>query len=108
MNAKKKVVISHKNCTPEVLQLIKEKYPLGYNDYVIKVTKPNQDFFYAITVETADTDYLIKVDVKIDNLTEEEFDKEFGHSGNNGDDSSFESDSDAVESMESEDSGFED
>ncbi|MEI7501557.1 MAG: hypothetical protein WCK84_14055, partial [Bacteroidota bacterium] len=33
---------------------------------------------YAITVDTVDASYLVKVDVKIDNLTEEEFEKEFG------------------------------
>lgn len=64
----------------------RKKYPLGYNDYVIKVTKPNNDFFYAVTVDTEDASYLVKVDVKIDNLTEEEFEKEFGEDGNSGSD----------------------
>ncbi|HEX3006542.1 MAG TPA: hypothetical protein VHO90_02895 [Bacteroidales bacterium] len=59
---------------------------MGYNDYVIKVTKPNNDFFYAVTVDTEDASYLVKVDVKIDNLTEEEFEKEFGEDGNSGSD----------------------
>jgi hypothetical protein len=83
---KRKLVVSYKNASEEVLEAIKKKYPLGYNDYVIKVTKPNNDFFYAVTVDTEDASYLVKVDVKIDNLTEEEFEKEFGEDGNSGSD----------------------
>jgi len=80
MVQKKRLVISYKNCQPEVLQAIREKYPLGYGDAIIKVEKPNGDFFHAITVDFEDISYLVKVDVKIDNLTEEEFEKQFGSS----------------------------
>ena len=75
---RKRLVISYKNCPTEVVQAIKEKYPLGYGDAIIKVEKPNGDFFHAITVDFEDVSYLVKVDVKIDNLTEEEFEKQFG------------------------------
>lgn len=78
---KRKLVVSYKNASEDVLEAIKKKYPLGYNDFVIKVTKPNNDFFYAVTVDTDSASYLVKVDVKIDNLTEEEFEKEFGDDG---------------------------
>ena len=75
---KKILVVSYKTCSDDVMEAIKKKFPNGYNDSVIKVQKSNSDFFYAITVDTADASYLVKVDVKIDNLTEEEFEKEFG------------------------------
>ena len=78
MTQKKRLVISYKNCPAEVLRAIKEKYPTGYGDAIIKVQKPNGDFFHAITIELEDANYLVKVDVKIDNLTEEEFEKQFG------------------------------
>jgi len=78
MVQKKRLVISYKNCPSEVIQAIKEKYPLGYGDEIIKVQKPNGDFFHAITIDFEDVSYLVKVDVKIDNLTEEEFEKQFG------------------------------
>ena len=78
MEQKKRVVISYKNCPPEVLQAIKEKYPAGYGDAIIKVQKPNGDIFHAITLDFDNISYLVKVDVKIDNLTEEEFEKQFG------------------------------
>jgi len=82
MERKKRLVISYKNCPADVVQAIKEKYPLGYGDEIIKVQKPNGDFFHAITIDFEDVSYLVKVDVKIDNLTEEEFEKQFGSTAN--------------------------
>ena len=69
---KKRLVISYNNLSPEVLELVKKKYPYGYLNSVIKVTKPNNDFFYAITLDTDDTSYLIKVNVKIDSKPKDE------------------------------------
>ena len=80
MIQKKRLVVSYKNCPAEVIQAIREKYPLGYGDAIIKVQKPNGEFFHAITIDFEDVCYLVKVDVKIDNLTEEEFEKQFGSS----------------------------
>ena len=65
-NSKKKIVVSYKNLPPEIVELVKEKYPKGYSDVLMKIDKGNGQFFYAITLDTEDTDYLIKVDVKID------------------------------------------
>jgi hypothetical protein len=78
MVPKKRLVISYKSCPDKVIQTLKEKYPLGYGDAIIKVQKPNGDFFHAVTVDFEDICYLVKVDIKIDNLTEEEFEKQFG------------------------------
>jgi hypothetical protein len=78
MLSKKRLVVSYKSCPPAVLQAIKELYPMGYGDALIKVDKPNGDFFHAITVDFEDVSYLVKVDVKIDNLTDEEFEKQYG------------------------------
>ncbi|MFI3265505.1 MAG: hypothetical protein SNG38_09320 [Rikenellaceae bacterium] len=45
---------------------VKEKYPLGFNDAMMRIDKPNGDFFYAVPFETEDITYLVKIDVKID------------------------------------------
>ncbi len=87
MEQKKRLVVSYKNCPVEVLQALKEKYPTGYGDAIIKVQKPSGDFFHAITIDFNNVSYLVKVDVKIDNLTEEEFEKQFGSSNNDASDS---------------------
>ncbi len=102
---KRKLVVSYKNASEEVLEAIKKKYPLGYNDFVIKVSKPNNDFFYAITVDTENASYLVKVDVKIDNLTEEEFEKEFGEDGTaNSEEGTIGREDDAIDNSESSES----
>ncbi len=69
---RKKLVINYKNLSPELIALVKLKYPYGYQNHVIKVTKPNNDFFHAITLDTEDASYLIKVNVKIDTKPKDE------------------------------------
>ncbi|HOI87638.1 MAG TPA: hypothetical protein PLV51_07240 [Lentimicrobium sp.] len=72
---RKRLVVSYSNVSPEVLEAIRLKYPMGYSNHVIKVKTKGDEFFYAITVDTADASYLVKVPVKIDSkgsLNEEE------------------------------------
>jgi hypothetical protein len=69
---KRKLVVNFKNLSPELLALVKQKYPYGYQNHVIKVTKPNNEFFHAITLDTEDSSYLIKVNVKIDTKPKDE------------------------------------
>ena len=98
MDAKKRLVVSYKNCPEAVLEAIRQKYPSGYNDDLIKIEKPNGDLFHAITVETDEACYLVKVDVKIDNLSPEELDKALDADLNNEQDGegSFENEGDAA------------
>jgi len=73
---KKKAIISYQNLSEELLELFKERYPHGYSEYITKITKPNNDVIFVVPLETDDANYMVKVDVKIDNkLTEEDFDK---------------------------------
>lgn len=76
MEQKKRVIVHISNITPEVMDTIQIKYPDGYQNHIFKVTKPNGDFFHAITVDTKDASYLIKVDVKIDTATDEKIDEQ--------------------------------
>lgn len=76
--SKKRSVISYSNLSPELLKEFKNKYPYGYQNDVIKVVKPNGDFFHAVTMETDDAVYLVKVNVKIDSkIKDEDDEKEF-------------------------------
>jgi hypothetical protein len=86
---KKRLVVSYQNLTDELLDALKKRYPGGYGDNVIKVTLPNDKVFYAVTLDTADASYLVKVDVKIDSVGEEHdekgFEEEEEFSSNNND-----------------------
>ena len=73
------VIVSYSKIENELkLELIK-KYPDGYANYVKRYPKPNGESFFAIPLEVKGMNYLIKVEVKVDNLiTEDEFDRHFG------------------------------
>jgi hypothetical protein len=62
---KKRLVISYDKLTPDLLNALRKKYPNGYEDHVFKVNAPNKEF-YAVTLDTEDASYLVKVNVKID------------------------------------------
>ncbi|EKD30878.1 MAG: hypothetical protein ACD_77C00459G0008 [uncultured bacterium] len=71
--SKKRLAVSYNNLSPEILAILKERYPKGYADYmgeIFKVDKPDGSFFYAISLEVPDAIYLVKVDVKIDDYDE--------------------------------------
>lgn len=63
---KKRVIKSIENISEEVMDAVKKKYPDGWNNHVQRINKGNGEFFHAITVDTIDTAYMIKVNVKVD------------------------------------------
>lgn len=66
---KKRHVVSYENMSELVASVFNEKYPKGFNDYLpdlIKYTKPDGTPFYAVTIETDDSIYLVKIKVKTD------------------------------------------
>ena len=68
---KKHIATSFHNLSPELQEAVKAKYPLGFTDAMIRVDKPNGDFFYAVPYDT------VKVDVKIDDNSHEDDDKDY-------------------------------
>ena len=74
---KKKLVVSFNNLPVELQEEVKQFYPAGYFDAMIRIDKPNGDFFYAVPFETEEISYLVKIDVKIDDLSDEDDDKEY-------------------------------
>ncbi len=69
---RKKLIVHYNNLPPEVLEAIQKKYPLGWSNYVIKVETSNSNFFHAITVDYENISYLVKVNVKVDQVPKEE------------------------------------
>jgi len=69
LSNKKRLVVSYANMSQELQEAFNAKYPHGYSDYlgdIIKVDRPNGDPFYAVSVETSDAIYLVRIDVKTD------------------------------------------
>lgn len=74
--AKRKVIVSYQNLTAEVKEAILKKYPLGWVNHMIKVKGAGDSYFHAITLDTEEISYLIKVPVKIDQKSDKD-DEEF-------------------------------
>ena len=78
--SKKRHVVSYEKMSghPDLAAAFQEKYPKGFSDYpkgfsdyltdLVKYPKPDGTFFYAVTVETVDAIYLVKINVKTDDL----------------------------------------
>ena len=76
-SAKKRLVTSFNNLAPELQDAVKAAYPLGYTDYMMRIDKPNGDFFFAVPFETEEISYLVKIDVKIDEAPTDDDDKDY-------------------------------
>ena len=100
---KKHIVTSFHNLTPEMQEAVKEKYPLGFTDSMIRVDKPNGDFFYAVPYDTEDVAYMIKIDVKIDDSAQDDDDNDYYDDDLTGADDLQGADDDASEMSESSD-----
>ena len=73
---KKHIVTSFHNLTPELQDAVKEKYPLGFTEAMMRVDKPNGDFFYAVPYDTDEIAYMVKIDVKVDDNSHDD-DKDY-------------------------------
>ncbi|KJD36999.1 hypothetical protein PW52_00640 [Tamlana sedimentorum] len=75
----KRVIVDFKKLTPEILALLVEKYPDGYDDdHVISFRNQHNEIIEAVEVTTADTKYLVKVSSKLavtmENYDEDDYD----------------------------------
>jgi len=62
----KRVIVDFKKLTPEILALLVERYPDGYDDdEIISFKNQHNEIIEAVEVTTADTKYLVKVSTKL-------------------------------------------
>lgn len=73
---KKKLIISYKNLSDDLKLVFKDTYPDGHKEYIQKITKPDGEPLFVVPMETEDTSYLIRVDMKIDTLQAKDLEKE--------------------------------
>lgn len=74
--AKKRLVVSFNNLPAELQEAIKAAHPAGFADVMMRIPKPNGEFFFAVPFETEEVSYLVKIDVKIDDSNPEDDDKD--------------------------------
>lgn len=62
----KRVIVDFKKLTPEILALLVDKYPYGYDeDHIISFKNAKNEVVEAVEVTTEDTKYLVKVSTKL-------------------------------------------
>ena len=67
----KRVIIDYKNITPEILELLTQRFPYGYDsEDIIKFKNAAGDNVSALPIQTVDAYYLIKVSVEMDRKIE--------------------------------------
>ncbi len=71
----RRVIIDYKKLTPEILSLLTQKFPDGYNDKdIIVFDDHHNQTIEAVEIKTSDTVYLVKVSSKL-HYTMTNFDK---------------------------------
>jgi len=63
---KQRVITSLEKLTPELTKKLLEQHPAGWSQNLQRITKPSGDFFHAVTLETDEIIYMVKVPVKVD------------------------------------------
>ncbi|WP_273565313.1 hypothetical protein [Maribacter halichondriae] len=72
----KRVIVDFKKLTPEVLKLLVERYPDGYDDRnIISFRNAQGERIEAVEVLTDDTKYLVKISAKLE-YTMENYDED--------------------------------
>lgn len=62
----KRVIVDFKKLTPEILKLLVDKYPEGYDEaHIIEFRNAKNELIEAVEVTTEDTKYLVKVSTKL-------------------------------------------
>lgn len=63
----KRIIVDYRKLTPEILSLLVEKYPDGYDDdHVITFKNAKNETVEAVEVRTEDTIYLVKVSSRLE------------------------------------------
>lgn len=63
----KRVIVDFKKLTPEILKMLVDKYPYGYDDdHIIEFKNAKNEWVECVEVITADTKYLVKVGDKLE------------------------------------------
>ncbi|TQD39074.1 hypothetical protein [Haloflavibacter putidus] len=77
----KRVIVDYKKLTPEILGMLVEKYPDGYDDdHIITFKNAKNQTVEAVEVKTNDTVYLVKVSTRLEDTMarydEEDYEEE--------------------------------
>lgn len=68
----KRVIVDFKKLTPEILAMVVEKFPDGYDDRdIITFRNAKNELIEAVEIMTEDTKYLVKVSARLEKVMED-------------------------------------
>lgn len=68
----KRVIVDFKKLTPEILAMVVDKYPDGYDDrHIIKFKNATNQTIQAVEIITEDTKYLVKISARLEKVMED-------------------------------------
>ncbi|WP_299671129.1 hypothetical protein [uncultured Polaribacter sp.] len=83
----KRVIVDYSKITKDILDLLIEKYPEGYEyEDIIKFQNSKSETINAVEVKTDDTIYLVKISIKLEQTMEDYSDDEITFDPSNFDD----------------------
>ncbi len=76
----KRVIVTYEKLTTNILELLVEKYPYGYDyDDIISFKNAKGETVKAVQVNTEDTVYLVKISTKLEEKMETFSDDDFSY-----------------------------
>ena len=76
MDSRKRIIIDFKKLTPDLLALLVEKYPEGYDDHhIIKFKNTKNHWIEAVQIDTDEVTYQVKVSINLA-VTMENYDED--------------------------------
>ena len=75
----KRVIVDFKRLTPEILAMVVDKFPDGYDDrHIIRFKNANNETVEAVEIITKDTKYLVKVSARLEKVMEDYDEDDYG------------------------------
>jgi len=70
-NVRRNVIVDYKSCPTEVLELLQQKYPYGFNKDLIKFQNAKGDTISGVRIEHDNVNYLVKVSVRLKEMVQD-------------------------------------
>ena len=71
-STQKRIIVDFKKLTPEILALVVDKYPEGYDDAdVIKFRNAKNELIEAVEINTEEVKYLVKIGARLEKVMED-------------------------------------
>ena len=71
-STQKRIIVDFKKLTPEILALVVDKYPEGYDDAdVIKFRNAKNELVEAVEINTEEVKYLVKIGARLEKVMED-------------------------------------